>query len=170
MLDAIRDAIPEAAKDIRVNLQSTLETSSLGAAQRWGVAVACAAAARNERLYQAVLAEARTQLDGAVVEDAQAAAALMGMNNILYRFRHMIGKPSYTSLPARLRMQRIAKPAGSKLDFELMCLAVSAITGCEACVRAHERVVLDGGMTEENVFDAVRIASSIHAAAVALEL
>ena len=170
MLDAIRDAIAEAAKDIRVNLQSTLETSSLGAAQRWGVAVACAAAARNERLYQAVLAEARTQLDGAVVEDAQAAAALMGMNNILYRFRHMIGKPSYTSLPARLRMQRIAKPAGSKLDFELMCLAVSAINGCEACVRAHERVVLDGGMTEENVFDAVRIASSIHAAAVALEL
>jgi lipoyl-dependent peroxiredoxin subunit D len=170
MLDAIRDAIPEAAKDIRVNLQSTLETSSLGAAQRWGVAVACAAAARNERLYQAVLAEARTQLDGAVVEDAQAAAALMGMNNILYRFRHMIGKPSYTSLPARLRMQRIAKPAGPKLDFELMCLAVSAINGCEACVRAHERVVLDGGMTEENVFDAVRIASTIQAAAVALEL
>jgi alkyl hydroperoxide reductase subunit D len=170
MLDAIRDAIPEAAKDIRVNLQSTLETSSLGPAQRWGVAVACAAAARNVRLYQAVLAEARTQLDGAVVEDAQAAAALMGMNNILYRFRHMIGKPGYTSLPARLRMQRIAKPAGSKLDFELMCLAVSAINGCEACVRAHERVVLDGGMSEENVFDAVRIASSIHAAAVALEV
>jgi lipoyl-dependent peroxiredoxin subunit D len=170
MLDAIRDAIPEAAKDIRVNLQSTLEASSLGPAQRWGVAIACAAAARNERLYQAVLAEARTQLDGAVIEDAQAAAALMGMNNILYRFRHMIGKPSYTSLPARLRMQRIAKPAGSKLDFELMCLAVSAINGCEACVKAHERVVVDGGMTEENVFDAVRIASSIHAAAVALEL
>ena len=170
MLDAIRDAIPEAAKDIRVNLQSTLETSSLGAAQRWGVAVACAAAARNERLYRAVLAEARTQLDGAVIEDAQAAAALMGMNNILYRFRHMIGKASYTSLPARLRMQRIAKPAGPKLDFELMCLAVSAINGCEACVQAHERVVVDGGLTEENVFDAVRIASSIHAAAVALEL
>jgi lipoyl-dependent peroxiredoxin subunit D len=170
MLDAIRDAIPEAAKDIRVNLQSTLETSSLGAAQRWGVAVACAAAARNERLYQAVLAEARTQLDGAVIEDAQAAAALMGMNNILYRFRHMIGKASYTGLPARLRMQRIARPAGPKLDFELMCLAVSAINGCEACVQAHERVVVDGGMTEENVFDAVRIASSIHAAAVALQL
>jgi alkyl hydroperoxide reductase subunit D len=134
------------------------------------VAVACAAAARNERLYQAVLAEARTHLDGAVIEDAQAAAALMGMNNILYRFRHMIGKASYTSLPARLRMQRIAKPAGPKLDFELMCLAVSAINGCEACVQAHERVVVDGGLTEENVFDAVRIASSIHAAAVALEL
>jgi alkyl hydroperoxide reductase subunit D len=49
-------------------------------------------------------------------------------------------------------------------------LAVSAIKGCETCIQAHERVVLDGGMTEENVFDAVRIASTIHAAAIALEL
>src|SRR5262245_61665328 len=170
MLDAIRDAIPEPAKDIRVNLQSVLEAGSLSPAQRWGVAVACAAASRNGRLYRAVLEEARTQLDAATIEDAQAAAALMGMNNVLYRFRHIIGKPSYASLPARLRMQRIAKPAGSKLDFELMCLAVSATNACEACVVAHERVVLDGGMSEENVFDAVRIASTIQAAAVALEL
>jgi lipoyl-dependent peroxiredoxin subunit D len=170
MLDAIRDAIPEPAKDIRVNLQSTLEGGSLSPGQRWGVAIATAAAARNDKLYQAVLAEARLEVDAAVVDDAQAAAALMGMNNVLYRFRHMIGKASYGALPARLRMQRIAKPAGSKAVFELMCLAVSAINGCEVCLQAHERVVLDAGMTEENVFDAVRIASSIHAAAVALEL
>ena len=32
----------------------------------------------------------------AVVEDAIAAAALMGMNNVYYRFRHMIGKRVYS--------------------------------------------------------------------------
>jgi alkyl hydroperoxide reductase subunit D len=66
-------------------------------------------------------------------------------------------------------MQRIAQPATSKLDFELFCLAVSTINGCEACVKAHEKVVVEGGLTEEHVHDAVRIAAVVHAAAVGLE-
>jgi alkyl hydroperoxide reductase subunit D len=99
-----------------------------------------------------------------------AAASLMAMNNIFYRFRHMIGKEEYSQKPARLRMQRIAKPATNKADFELFCLAVSAINGCEACVRSHEVVVVEGGLTEDHVLDAVRIASVVHAAAVSLEL
>ncbi len=109
------------------------------------------------------------KVEAAVIDDGIAAAALMGMNNVFYRFRHMIGKPSYETKPARLRMQRIAKPATNKADFELFCLAVSAINGCEACVRSHEHVVVEGGLSEDNVHDAVRIAAVIHAAAVALE-
>jgi alkyl hydroperoxide reductase subunit D len=94
----------------------------------------------------------------------------MAMNNVYYRFRHMVGKPSYEAKPARLRMQRIAKPATNKADFELFCLAVSAINGCEVCIRSHEAVVIDGGLTEDQVVDAVRIAAVVNAAAVALEL
>jgi len=67
-------------------------------------------------------------------------------------------------------MQRIAKPASNKPDFELFCLAVSAINGCEMCIRSHEAVVIEGGLTEDQVHDAVRIAAVVHAAAVALEL
>jgi alkyl hydroperoxide reductase subunit D len=55
-------------------------------------------------------------------------------------------------------------------DFELVCLAVSAINGCEACVQSHEKVVIEGGLTEDQVNDAVRIAATVHAAAVALEM
>jgi alkyl hydroperoxide reductase subunit D len=91
------------------------------------------------------------------------------MNNVYYRFRHQVGKPGYSQKPARLRMQRIAQPLTNKLDFELFCLAVSAINGCEACVKAHEQAVVDGGLGEEHVHDAVRIAGVVHAAAVALE-
>jgi len=94
----------------------------------------------------------------------------MGMNNVYYRFRHLVGKASYGEKPARLRMNRLAKPATTKGDFELFSLAVSAINGCESCVRAHEKVVVEGGLTEEHVHDAVRIAAVIHAAAVALDL
>lgn len=166
---ALADRMPDAARDIRLNLQSVLETSSLNEAQRYGVAVACAIAARNPDLKKAVIEDAGAKVDPAVIDDGIAAAALMGMNNVFYRFRHMIGKPAYETKPARLRMQRIAKPATNKVDFELFCLAVSAINGCEACVKSHEHVVIEGGLSEDNVHDAVRIAAVIHAAAVALE-
>jgi len=72
--------------------------------------------------------------------------------------------------PARLRMNRLANPAGQKVDFELFALAVSAINDCETCIQAHERVVLAAGLTEDHVHDAVRIAATVHAAAVALEM
>jgi alkyl hydroperoxide reductase subunit D len=169
-LEGLRDAIPEPARDLRLNLQAVLAEGSLGVEQRWGVAAACAVAARNARLREAVLADARAAAGDAVVEDAIAAAAIMGMNNVLYRFRHLIEKPSYGDRPARLRMNRLVKPAGSKVDFELFCLAVSAINGCGTCMQAHEKVVLSGGLAEEQVFDAVRIAATIQGAAVALDL
>jgi lipoyl-dependent peroxiredoxin subunit D len=169
-LDELRDAIPDAARDLKLNLQSVLAESSLSAAQRWGTAVAAAVASRNSLLRKAILTEARSATEAAVVDDAIAAAALMGMNNVYYRFRHLIGRDVYSQKPARLRMNRIAKPGGSKVDFELFCLAVSAINGCESCLKSHEKVVLAGGLSEDHVHDAVRIAAVIHGAAVALDL
>ncbi len=165
----LASSIPDAGKDIRLNLQSVLEGGSLSADQRLGVALACAFVSRNPSLLDALLQDA-AQLDLAWTEDAKAAAALMAMNNVLYRFRHMIAKESYTTMPARLRMQRLAQPETSKLDFELMCLAVSAIHGCELCVRSHENSLVEMGASEAQVFDAVRIASVVFAASVALNL
>jgi lipoyl-dependent peroxiredoxin subunit D len=167
-LDALRETIPEAARDLRLNLQSVLAEGSLTPAQRWGVAVASAVASRNAGLREAVLADARAVVDAGVVDDGIAAAALMGMNNVYYRFRHLIDKPSYGEKPARLRMNRIVKPAGLKVDFELFCLAVSAVNGCGACMQAHDKVVLAGGLSEDQVHDAVRLAATIHGVAVAL--
>ena len=170
LLDEARDALPDAARDLKLNLQSVLAESTLSPAQRWGTAVAAAVASRNARLRDAVIAEARAQSDAAAVDDGIAAAALMGMNNVYYRFRHLIGREAYAEKPARLRMNRIAKPAGPKVDFELFCLAVSAINGCETCMKSHERVVLGAGLAEDQVHDAVRIAAVVHGAAVALDL
>lgn len=168
-IEAVRSAIPDAAKDIRLNLQSVLQSQALNEDQHWGVAVAAALASRNRRLSQAVLAEAKAVVDARVVDDAVAAAALMAMNNVFYRFKHMVGKEAYSAKPARLRMNRLAAPATSKVDFELFSLAVSAINGCETCVQAHERAVTEGGLNEDAVFDAVRIAATISAAANALD-
>lgn len=168
-LEQLRSAIPDAAKDVRLNLQAVLRGGSLSEPQRWGVATAAAVAARHPRLREAVLAAAAAASGSAVVEDAKAAAALMAMNNVYYRFRHMVGKPVYREKPAGLRMNRIMQPATNRTDFELMALSVSAINGCEMCVRAHEKTVTEGGLTPDQVNDAVRIAATIYAAAVALE-
>jgi lipoyl-dependent peroxiredoxin subunit D len=173
-IDTLREQLPDAARDIKLNLQAVLTpggTPSLTVAQRWGVAIASAHACRNERLRQAVLEDSRlAEISGEVLEDAKAAAVLMAMNNVYYRFRHMIGREAYSQKPARLRMNRLMQVATNKADFELLCLAVSAINGCEMCLQAHEKVVLDGGLSEDQVHDAVRIAATLHAAAVALEL
>lgn len=168
-IEALRGELPEDAKDIRINLQSVLESSSLTPCQKWGVVASSAIASRNPRLRQAALADALAEAGPAVVSDAVAAAALMAMNNVYYRFRHMVGKPGYSQRPARLRMTRIAQPATGKADFELFCLAVSAINGCEACIRSHEEAVLEGGLSEEQVHDAIRIAATVHSAAVCLD-
>jgi lipoyl-dependent peroxiredoxin subunit D len=168
-VEDIRAALPEAAKDLKLNLQNVLTQGALTEAQRWGVALSVAFASRNEAVQDALLADAREAVSAEVIEDAYAAAALMAMNNVYYRFRHFIHKESYEKRPAKLRMQRIAKPATNKADFELFCLAVSAVNGCEMCVRSHEEVVRKHDLTEEQVHDAVRAAATVFAVAVAHE-
>src|SRR5262249_1245581 len=167
-IEKLRERMPDAARDIRLNLQTVFQSTTLTPAQTWGAALPSAFTTRNVELARAVFAEARGKVDEKVIEDARAAAALMAMNNVYYRFRHLVGKESYAEKPARLRMNWIGKPMSNKADFELFCLAVSAINGCEACVRSHEQVVTEGGVSEDQVHDAVRIAATIQAVAVSL--
>ena len=103
------------------------------------------------------------------LDAAKAAFAIMRMNNIFYRFKHMIGRAEYDAIPGRLRMQAIRGHGGDPVDFELTCLAVSAINGCEACLKAHEAVVREKGLKEEAVMASVRIASTLHAVAGVLD-
>ena len=166
-LETIREALPGYARDIKLNLQAVLQTAGLSSAQRYGVAIATASAARDTVLRDALIADARREVEPGVIEDALAAAALMAMSNVYYRFRHISGKAVYSELPARLRMNRLAQPASNKLDFELFALAVSAVNGCETCVQAHERVLVTGGLTESQIHDAIRIAAVVHATACA---
>lgn len=167
-IEAIRAALPEVAKDMRLNLPKVLNEGALSEAQRWGVALASAYASRNPSLIDAIKNDGAAHLSPEHLGDAQAANSLMGMNNIYYRFRHMISKPEYGSMPAGLRMNHIAKPMSDKATFELMSIAVSAINGCEMCIRAHEDELVKHGVTAQQIHDAVRIAAVIHATAVSL--
>jgi len=108
-IEKLREQLPDAARDIRLNLQTVFQSASLTPAQTWGAALASAIATRNGELARAVFAEAQSNVDANVIEDARAAAALMAMNNVYYRFRHLVGKESYATKPARLRMNWIGK-------------------------------------------------------------
>lgn len=170
-LEALGDRLPDAARDLRLNLGAVLGDGALSPAQRWGSALTAAITARQPELRDAVLQGARAAGVGEdVIDDARAAAAIMAMNNVLYRSRHLIGKEAYDKKPARLRMNRIARPASNKVDFELFCVAASAINGCGVCLQAHERTVIEGGLTEDHVFDALRVAAVVNGYAVSLGL
>jgi alkyl hydroperoxide reductase subunit D len=170
-VDALRESFPDPAKDTKLNLGNIAASDYLDADQIWGIALASAYYIADDRLRAALLADARAAgVSPDIIEDAQAAATLMGMNTIYYRFRHMVGKDSYAKKPARLRMQWMVKPKTSKANFELFSLAIAALAGCEACIKSHESSVLHQGLSEDHVHDAVRIAAVLQGAAVALRL
>ncbi|MBC7985028.1 MAG: carboxymuconolactone decarboxylase family protein [Candidatus Obscuribacterales bacterium] len=171
-LDTLKERLPDYARDIKLNLGSVLTTQGapgLSEKQIAALALSTAIASRNAELTAAIETWATPQLDVATIAAAKAAAAVMAMNNIYYRFLHLVEKAEYQTLPARLRMNVIGNPGIDKLDFELLSLAVSAVNGCGMCITAHEKKLRAGGIDMEAIQSAVRIASVIHAAAVTLE-
>ncbi|MBS7698700.1 MULTISPECIES: carboxymuconolactone decarboxylase family protein [unclassified Chelatococcus] len=168
-IDTLKSQIPDFAKDVRLNLSSMGSDESLTPAQKYGLFVACGIASRNEVVRKALVAEAAAHIDAATLGAAKAAAAIMGMNNVYYRFVHLAANKDYKTLPAKLRMNVIGNPGVPKLDFELWSLAVSAINGCGMCIDAHEDVLRKGGVTTEAIQTAVRFAAIIQSAAIAVE-
>jgi lipoyl-dependent peroxiredoxin subunit D len=168
-LNQIAESLPDYARDLKLNLQNVLAQAELTEQQTWTVAVACTLACRNDALSRAIVAEGVSRLSPEQLNSAKAAFAVMGMNNVFYRFRHMVGREEYNTIPARLRMQAIRTHGGDPVDFELACLAASAIKGCEACVKSHDKVVREKGLTAEAVVASVRIASTLHAVAAVID-
>lgn len=167
-LEALRTRLPEYAKDLKLNLGSLATETLLNPQQLAGTFVASALASRNAEVTRALVAEFGARLGPEALTAVKAAAAMMGMNNVYYRFTHLVGG-DYANMPAKLRMNVMARPGVDKVDFELWALAVSAINGCGMCMEAHERVVVQAGLSREQVQAAVRIAAVVHATAATLD-
>lgn len=167
-IDALAARLPDYAKDLRLNLGTLAQEPSLTQQQRAGTFIASALAARNAEVTAAITAEWAPQLSHEALAAAKAAAAIMAMNNVYYRFTHLLGG-DYAHMPAKLRMNVMARPGVEKVDFELWSLAVSSINGCGMCMESHEKIVRHGGLTQEQVQSAVRIAAVVHAVAVTLD-
>ncbi len=170
-IQMIRDQLPGYAKDIKLNLGNLLGgegADGLELNQVYGVALASAFATQQADLIEAIASEAADKLSNEEINAAKAAATVMGMNNIYYRFIHMSSDKEFSKMPAGLRMNVIGNPGIEKVDFELYALAVSAINGCGMCIDAHVHEVLKGGITRQGVQLSIRIASVLNATAQAL--
>ncbi|GAB4173883.1 MAG: carboxymuconolactone decarboxylase family protein [Thalassobaculales bacterium] len=168
-IEALQARVPDYARDLRLNLSSLAAEPSLTAQQRAGTFIATALASRNAEVIAKVTAAFAPALSAEALQAAKTAAALMGMNNIYYRFVHLASAPDYKTLPAKLRMQALAKPGVDKADFELWSLAVSAVNGCGMCIDSHEQVLRQHGILPEQIQAAVRIAAVVHAIAAVLD-
>jgi alkyl hydroperoxide reductase subunit D len=166
-IENLKNRMPDYAKDIKLNLSSLANDETLNAQQLWGTFVASALAGRNAEVIAAIEAEAAQKISPEALNAAKAAAAIMAMNNVYYKFVGMM--PEYQTLPAKLRMNVIANPGVDKADFELWSLAVSAINGCQFCVKSHEKQIRDHGLSSEQVQTAVRVASVVQAASAILD-
>jgi alkyl hydroperoxide reductase subunit D len=168
-LDALKAALPDYAKDLKLNLSSAIANSALPEQQLWGTVLVSAIATRSAVALVELDREAREHLSEAAYAAAKAAAAVMAMNNVYYRTRHLLSDAEYTTLRAGLRMNVIANPGVDKTDFELWSFAVSAVNGCGTCLDSHERVLRDAGLSRESIQEAFKIAAVVHAVGVTLE-
>jgi alkyl hydroperoxide reductase subunit D len=166
-LESLKDSLGDYAKDIKLNIGTVLTPEGapdLTSNQIAGIALASAYATQNHAVVEAILSEVGAQLSEAEVSATKAAATIMGMNNVYYRFVHLVGG-EYGKLPAKLRMNVIANSGIAKVDFELYSLAISAINGCGMCMEAHVHEVTKAGISPLGVQSSIRIAATVNALA-----
>jgi lipoyl-dependent peroxiredoxin subunit D len=169
-LEEVIENLPSYAKDLKLNFSTVVrQQSELTEQQLWGTVVSSAIASRNEHLIAAAVDEAATHLTPEALDAAKAAAAIMGMNNIFYRFKHLTSNEKYLSMRGGLRMNVMRTHGIDPVEFELWATVVSAINNCAACVDAHEKTLREKGFTEEKLLVAIRIAAVLHAVAVVLD-
>jgi alkyl hydroperoxide reductase subunit D len=166
--DALLDSFPEYAKDIKLNVSSVLtEAGSMGLTPKQiaGIALASAYATKSQGVIENVQQHVANHLTEMDINAVKGATALMAMNNVYYRFTHMVSDHSYQTMPAKLRMNILRGHGVAKEDFELYSLAVSAINACQMCIDSHVNEVVKHGISKDGVQSTIRIAASIAALA-----
>ncbi|MDQ7977509.1 carboxymuconolactone decarboxylase family protein [Paraburkholderia sp. SARCC-3016] len=166
-VSAIKELVPDYAKDIRLNLDGTIARSSLEGNDAVGVALAAAFASKSPALISAI--RNAGVLSPEETNGALTAAALMGMNNVWYPYVEMTDNADLKGQPAGLRMNAYASHGGvDKRRFEMYALAASIIGKCHFCVKSHFDTLLKEGMSSTQLRDVGRIAAVVNAAALVI--
>lgn len=166
-VDALLAPLPDACKDLRLNLSSILRGTSVDQATTYCTALAVAHFVGATALADAIRADSATLLSDDEAADAQAAAALMGMTTVYYKSRGLLGKADYEQMRPSLRMNRMMSPT-SRVKYEAAAFGCAAVAGCESCLKSHEAKLLDTGMTESNIHDLLRISAVVNGTGIAL--
>lgn len=158
-VDQLKEALPDYARDTRLNIDSVIKRSTLAADEVEYVALAAAFATGNTKLWTWIESQVTNETEK---QAALTAASLMAMNNVWYPYVEMADDPQLEGLPAQLRMNAIATHGGTtKGRFEAYSLAASIVGRCHFCVKAHYDTLRREGYTVEQLRDIGRIAAVI---------
>ena len=161
-LDLLEEGKSRYVADLKLNFKNSFESEHLSKKEVALLGVALAVNAGNSVLKTFFTENAAGEgASEAEIAEAVGCASLLSANNVLDRFRHFVNKEKYNEIPAPIKMIIMARPVNGKEFFELMSLAVSAVNGCEMCVKSHEQSVIELGSREERIFEAVRLAAVI---------
>jgi lipoyl-dependent peroxiredoxin subunit D len=168
-IENLKAALPEYAKDLKLNLGSISRSTVLNEERLWGTLLASAAATRNTQVLAEIGAEAADYLSADAYKAALGAASIMAMNNIFYRGRGFLNS-QYDDLRPGLRMNIIGNPGVDKTNFELWSFAVSSINGCSHCVTTHEHVLREAGVSREAILEGLKAAAILSGVAQAISM
>lgn len=158
-VDQLKEALPDYAKDTRLNLDAVVKRSTLDPLEAQCVALAAAFATGNSKLWTWMSQQISIPGD----EDVNAAitaALLMAMNNVWYPYVEMSQDNRLKGLPAQLRMNAIANSGGTtQARFEAYSLAASIVGKCEYCIKAHYESLKKLEYSVEQLRDIGRIAA-----------
>lgn len=163
-VEIIKDALPDYAKDTRLNLDAVLLRSSLDPVVAEGCALAAAVATGNGKIVSIILS---AMSDGTEVttkerDAAMTAASIMAQNNIWYPYNEMVDN-AFKGMSPGLRMNAIASHGGTtKERFESYSLAASIVGKCHFCVKSHFNTLKEAGYSLDQLKDIGRIASVIN--------
>ena len=164
LVDQLKSAIPDYAKDTKLNLDAVLKRSTLDQEEAMLCALSAAFATGNGKLVswmQTMIAAA-----GVDCNPALTAASIMAQNNIWYPYVEMAEDDGLKGLPAQLRMNAIASHGGTtKARFESYSLAASIVGKCHFCVKAHYEGLKKMGYSVEQLRDIGRIAAVVNSVA-----
>jgi len=159
-VDSIKEALPEYAKDTKLNLDAVINRSTIPVEEAVGCALAAAVSTGNGKVVAVILGGFENQVEATA---AMTAASLMAQNNVWYPYVEMVEDEQLKGLPAQLRMNAIATHGGTtKERFESYSLAASIVGKCHFCVKAHYEGLKKMGYSVEQLRDIGRIASVVN--------
>lgn len=156
-LDTIASIDHKYIRDLKINTLNALKFQHLSEKEALLIFLSVAINQNNQLLIEKLQEKSKT-LGVTETEMAEvfSLVSLLNINNVYYRFRHFIEKDYYNLANPGIKMTIMMNPVLGKELFELLSLCVSALNGCEMCVKSHELSVLQHGATQEKIHDAIR--------------
>ena len=167
-VENLKDALPEYAKDLKLNLGSITRTTVLNEEQLWGTLLASAAATRNTQVLAEIGAEAADNPVRRGVPSGAGSRVDHGHEQRVLPWPRLPRRQVRRSARGVADEHHRQSRAWTRRTSSCGRFAVSSINGCPHCVVAHEHTLREAGVTREAIQEALKAAAIISGVAQAI--